>query len=241
MEGEENEYSHNIDKRIIYKTDDPVFQIHENNVDIRANHIYLFGEDSYVLSGDSEAEPGVEWTMANRFIRNLNILMRKSDKPILVHLKTCGGIWEEGMAIYDAIKACPNKITILNYTHARSMSSLIFLAADKKIMMPHSKFMFHEGTMDQSGTCKQYRTEGEELDKAGAQMMKIYIDAMKEQGKMKRVGRPKILEWLTERMDKKEEVYLDAKQAVEYGFADYVFGGDGKYDWQKLLEYKDDE
>lgn len=237
----DNDYSHNIDKRIIYKTDDPVLQIHDNNIDIRANHIYLFGEDSYVLSDGSGEEPGVEWTMANRFIRNLNILMRKSDDPILVHLKTCGGVWEEGMAIYDAIKACPNKITILSYTHARSMSSLIFLAADKRVMMPHSKFMFHEGTMSMSGTVKQYRTEGEELDKAGDDMLKIYIDAMKDNGKMKKWSKERIKEWLISMMDKKEEVYLDAKQAVQYGFADEVFGADGIYDWKKLLEYQDDE
>ncbi len=235
----EEEYSHNIDQRVSYKTDDPVFQIHSNNIDIRANHIYLFGEDSYVTDSNEGQEPGVEWTMANTFIRNLNILMRKSDKPILVHMKTCGGLWEEGMAIYDAIKACPNKITILSYTHARSMSSLIFLAADKKVMMPHSRFMFHEGTMGYEGTVKQFRTEAEELEKVGHEMMKIYIDAMKEQGKLKKKGKKKIEEWLIKQMDKKEEVYFDAKQAVEYGFADEVFGGKGIYDWKELLNFDD--
>lgn len=235
-----NEYSHNIDKKVKYHTDDPVYQIHEQNVDIRANHIYLFGEENYVTDSNEGTEPGVEWTMANKLIKNLNILMRKTDEPILIHLKTCGGIWEEGMAIYDAIKACPNKITILNYTHARSMSSLIFLAADKRVMMPNSKFMFHEGTMAIDGTVKQYRTEGEELEKDGNNMLKIYIDAMKEQGKMKKWSRKRIKEWLIERMNKKEEVYFNAKQTVEYGFADEVFGINGIYNWKKLLEYKDE-
>ena len=237
---DDEEFSHNIDRFFKYLTDDPIGLIHENNLDMRANHIYLFGEEGYVTDSNDGSEPGVEWTMANRFIRNLNILMRKSDKPILVHMKTCGGVWEEGMAIYDAIKACPNKITILSYTHARSMSSLIFLAADKKVMMPHSKFMFHEGTMGYEGTVKQFRTEAEELEKVGNEMMVIYIDAMKEQGKLKRLSKKKIEEWLKNMMDKKEEVYLDARQAVQYGFADYVFGGNGIYDWKELLNFKDD-
>ncbi len=236
---DEEEFSHNIDRFFKYMTDDPIGLIHDNNIDIRANHIYLFSSDEYVLPDNDGAEPGVEWTMANQFIRNLNILMRKSGKPILVHMKTCGGVWEEGMAIYDAIIACPNKITILSYTHARSMSSLIFLAADKKVMMPHSRFMFHEGTMRYDGTVKQYRTESEELNKAGDQMLKIYIDSMKEQGKLKRWGRDKIKAWLIERMDKKEEVYLNAKEAVTYGFADEIFGGNGIYDWKKLLTFED--
>lgn len=249
---DEDEFSHNIDRFFKYMTDDPIGLIHEHNIDIRANHIYLLGEERYVTNEGgkrrsmsrglkrSGEEPGVEFAMANRFIRNLNILMRKSDKPILVHMKTCGGMWEEGMAIYDAIKACPNKITILSYTHAESMSSLIFLAADKKVMMPHSKFMFHEGTMDQSGTVKQYRTEGEELEKAGEDMLRIYIDAMKEKGKMKRWSRDRIKEWLVEMMNKKEEVYFDAKQAVDHGFADEIFGGNGKYDWKELINFDDE-
>lgn len=239
-EHDEDEFSHNIDRFFKYMTDDPIGLIHDKNIDIRANHIYLFGEEGYVLESGEGEEPGVEWTMANRLIRNLNILMRKSDKPILIHMKTCGGFWSEGMAIYDAIKACPNKITILNYTHARSMSSLIFQAADKRVMFPHSNFMFHEGTMSANGTVKQYRTEGEQLELIGDQMIKIYIDAMKEKGKMKRWSRDRIKEWLEDRMNKKEEVYLTAKQAVEHGFADEVFGGDGKYDWKKLLIFDDE-
>jgi ATP-dependent protease ClpP protease subunit len=38
-------------------------------------------------------------------------------------------------------------------------------------------------------------------------------------------------------MDKKEDVYLTAEQAVEYGFADYVFGADGHYDWSGLVKF----
>jgi ATP-dependent protease ClpP protease subunit len=40
-------------------------------------------------------------------------------------------------------------------------------------------------------------------------------------------------------MNDREEVYLTAKEAVEYGFADYVFGEDGTYDWKSLREFKD--
>ena len=39
-------------------------------------------------------------------------------------------------------------------------------------------------------------------------------------------------------MDKKEDVYLTAEEAVYYGFADEIFGEDG-YDWGKLIDYKD--
>jgi len=209
--------------------DDSVYHVHEYNIDHKANEIYLVGEESYVGQDmDGGNEPGVEYTMANRFIKNLNLLTRQSQEPILVHMKTCGGLWEEGIAIYDAIKLCPNYITILNYTHARSMSSLIFLAADYRVMMPHSTFMFHEGTFATHGTVKQTRTGFEQLQKSNEQMIEIYVEHLKDgttHGKMKNWSRKRIREWIITEINKKEDVFFDAEESVKLGFADEIFDG----------------
>ena len=230
--------SHKIDRTVRYLTDDPIFQVHSFNIDLKANHIYLVGAEEYISHEEME-EPGVEYAMATKFIKNLNILMRKSGDPILIHMKTGGGDWGEGMAIYDMIKACPNHVTILNYLHARSMSSIIFQAADRRVMMPNSTFMFHEGTMDFSGTQKQFRVEGNEADRTLEVMLNIYIKSMLDKGKMCDQPRSKVKRWLKDQMDKREDVYLTAEQAVEYGFADEIFGQDETYDWNKLFEYID--
>jgi ATP-dependent protease ClpP protease subunit len=230
----EEEYTHTIDKAVRYSTEDPIFQIHNYNVDLRANHIYLVGEDA--ARQDDGSEPGVEYSMATRFIKNLNICMRKSGAPILVHMKSCGGDYSEGMAIYDALKACPNSVTILSYTHARSMSSIIFCAADKRVMMPHSTFMIHQGTTGFEGTYKQFQTEAEQDKLAFEDMMEIYVSTLKKKGSMHKQSRQKIRAFLEEKMRLKEEVYFTAKQAVELGFADEVFGADGTYDWSRLTK-----
>jgi ATP-dependent protease ClpP protease subunit len=222
-------------KKVKYSPDNVVFDVHGYDIDVDANHIYLFGSEEYGL--EDQVEPGIEYVIANRFIRNLNILMRKSQEPILVHMKTCGGYWEEGMAIYDAIKMCPNPVTILCYTHARSMSSIILQAADKRVMMPNSTFMFHDGTMGYSGTTKQFLNEAEQLQKSMITMMEIYVNVMKVQGKLRSWSKKRIFEWLREQMDKKEDVYLSAKQAVQYGFADEVFDGD----WESLVSFEVEE
>lgn len=234
----QEEASHKLDRHAPYVTDDPVFLVHEYNVDIRVAHIYLFGEENYVLTEKEDEEPGVEYSMASRLIKNINILMRKPkvDK-ILIHMKTCGGDWHEGMAIYDVIKACPTPIVILNYTHARSMSSIILQAADKRVMMPHSYFMIHEGEGNLGGTEKQIRSLYEFYRRtADKQMIDIYADAMKEKGKLSKKPISDIKKWIRKQMNDKEEFYLTAKEAVEYGFADEVFGADGTYDWKKLVE-----
>lgn len=141
------------------------------------------------------------------------------------------------MAIYDAIKSCPYPVTILSYTHARSMSSLIFQAANKRVMMPHSTFMFHDGTLAVDGTVKQVTSEVEFGKVAEKQMMKIYVDSMKGHGKFQSRSRKFIEEWLREQMDKKEDVFLTAEQAVELGFADKVFD----YNWANLTDYTQEE
>lgn len=232
-----NETDHKLDHTIKVKTEDLVDQIHEKDVDLVSNHIYLFGREEY-HDTDTQAEPGVEYMMANRFIRNMNLCMRVNpNTPIVIHMKTCGGMWEEGMAIYDTIKSCPFPVTILNYTHARSMSSLIFQAANKRVMMPHSTFMFHDGTLGIEGTVKQVNSAVEFGKVADKQMVKIYIDTMKHSGKYQKRSRKFIEEWLRTQMDKKEDVYLSAEEAVEYGFADNIFD----YNWANLTDYTDEE
>lgn len=236
----EEEFTHILDQVIRYKAEDTITQIHDYGLDLRANHIYLSGEEAYAHHESDGVEPGVEYLMASKFIKNLNILQRRSNKPILIHLKSCGGDWNEGMAIYDAIKACPNPITMLNYTHARSMSSLIFLAGDKRVMMPHSVYMFHQGDMEMGGTLKQFLTEAKEAQRTLDQMIDIYVDALKTQGKMKTWGKKRIRDWVERAMEKSEEVYFDAKQSVELGFADEVFGADGVYDWASLVDFDEE-
>lgn len=235
----EDNRNHKLDHKIKAKSEDPIWHVHEYDVDLQSNHIYLFGREQYTTGADVDnGEPGVEFTMSNRFIRNLNLCIRANpDKPILIHLKTCGGDFVEGMAIYDAIKSCPVAVTVLNYTHARSMSSIIFQAANKRVMMPHSYFMFHEGTLGYEGTWKTVMSNVE-FDKLGREtMIGIYIASLKRDGKFKNRSKKWIKGWIESQMDKKEDVFLTAKEAVELGFADQVFD----YNWENLTQYTDDE
>lgn len=235
----QNDYK--LDHTLKFKQDDPLYYVLENDIDLISNHIYLFGIETYTHGGGADAavEPGVEFVMANRFIRNLNMCMRRNPEvPLVIHMKTCGGDWVEGMAIYDAIRSFPWPVTILNYTHARSMSSLIFQAGNKRVMMPNSYFMFHDGTVGVEGTIKQVRSSIKfEKRVADRTMLEIYAKAMKEGGKLKNRTITYIKKWLRYRMDKEEDVYLTAKEACDLGLADEIFDAN----WSKLTEYTDSQ
>lgn len=223
-----------LDHKLKIKSEDLILHLHEYDLDLESNHIYLMAVDRGYDVTDGIDEPGIDYVISKRFIKNINLCMRTNpNKPILIHMKTCGGLWEEGMAIYDAIKSCPSPITILNYTHARSMSSIIFQAADKRVMMPHSHFMFHDGTYGIEGTVKQVRS-AIEFDKHNEKvMLDIYADKINEKGEMSGKGIVKIKKWLREQMDKKEDVFLNAERTVELGLADEIFD----YDWSNLVKY----
>lgn len=234
------ERNYKLDHKLKIRQDDPLYYILENDLDLKSNHIYLFGIETYTYGGgvDAAYEPGVEYVMANRFIRNLNLCMRVNPKkPLVIHMKTCGGDWTEGMAIYDAIRSFPWPVTIINYTHARSMSSLIFQAGNKRVMMPSSYFMFHDGTFGMEGTVKQVRSAVKFERNAEKTMLDIYTKAMKLHGKLSQKPQDYIKKWLRSRMDKEEDVYLSANEAVDYGFADEIFDAD----WSRLTDYSPEQ
>jgi len=202
--------------------------VHERDLDLRHNEVYLGGVDRGYELGPEGTEPGVDFVMANRFTKNLNLAqLTNKGIPLLIHMSTCGGDWNFGMQIYDAIKASKSHpVTIINYTHARSMSSLILQAADWRVMMPHSHFMFHDGSFGDSGTVKEVRSGFEFYDKVGGStMLRIYAEQMQRKGEMAGKSFKKIETWLRKKMDKHENVYLTAEEAIRWGFADEIFQG----------------
>ncbi len=212
-----------------------VHNVFSNGLDLRYNQIYLNGVDRGYEVAPETNEPGVDFVMATQFTKNINLCnSRNPGKPILVHMSTCGGDWNFGMQIYDAIKACESPITIVNYTHARSMSSIILQAADWRVMMPHSHFMFHQGDYGDYGTLRQVTSGLEFYSREGTPtMLSIYTDSMKKKGEMKTKSRGEIKRWLTEKMNKKEDVFLTAEEAVNYGFADEIFRG-----WRNYIDQR---
>jgi ATP-dependent protease ClpP protease subunit len=209
---------------------------HDYQIDLRHRELYVTGEATSAEGTDDGGEPGVEFQMASRLIRNLRTLSNRDASPILIHMKTSGGYWTEGMAMFDAIAQCPARVTILNYTHARSMSSIILQAADWRVMMPHSYFMFHCGTYGTSGDYRAVMSEVE-FTKAVEEpaMLDIYVDALVRAGRERWADMKisQIRQSLKRHMERKNDVYLTAAEAVEWGFADEIFDGD----WERLKRW----
>lgn len=154
-----------------------------HGINARTHVLYLGGINEHDLGGDEDmaVEAGIYWNTARRLILGLSLLDNTSDRPITIIMNSCGGDWDHGMAIYDAIACCCAHVTIINMSHARSMSSIIFQAADLRITAPNGFYMIHDGFNAFGPDIPKSVANTVEFDKRASQTMyQIYLDRLQE-------------------------------------------------------------
>lgn len=205
-----------------------IYDIHEFGLNHDTREIYLHG---YIQADDANlSDPGVDYRMCSNFVKNLHILTAMdSKKPILIHMMTCGGCWNYGMAIHDAIAFCKNPVTILAYAHARSMSSIIIQAADYRVLMPNADFLVHFGTAEHSGDAMSVVAEGDQLKRANLRMLEIYADKVIDSKHSSYLGKKKVAiqNLLRKIMNENREWYMTPQEAIELNLIDAVLGDKG--------------
>lgn len=201
--------------------------LHDYRIDRHTFTIFLGGEETR-LDGDNPTsiEPGVEHNMADRFERNLHMLSGMDpNRPICIKQASVGGDWCAGMQMFSAILSCPNPTTVIAMRNARSMTSLIPLAADKFLLRPPAQYMFHHGTYAFSGLTQEALTDLLELLKQREMMLRIYTARLKGRGTFKNTEEKEIRKMLETMMEKRTDVWLSPVEARMWGLADGIISG----------------
>ena len=161
--------------------------------------------------------------MSNTFLKNIRALDQEGSQDILVHMQSIGGEWSDGMAIFDAITMCKSKVTIIAYGQAESMSSIILQAADKRLMTPYSYFMCHYGSTDAGGEYLNVQNWVKYEKYICDIMMNVYSKRCTKGKYFKEnlYDQDKVKKFLYRKL-KSGDWYMDAKEAVYYGFADGI-------------------
>jgi len=198
--------------------------LHTYNVNLDTREIYLHG-----ARGESE-EPGVDYRMSTTFIKNLHLLNSINNKSnILVHMQSIGGCWDNGMAIFNAISLSPSPITILSYAQASSMTGVILQAAKKRVLMPDCHYLIHYGSFEIGGTYQAAQAAVEHDKKCADRMLQIFAEKVHKgpyfRGKDKTLAY--VTNWVDKKIRQKEDWYMDAQTAVDFGFADGILGDKG--------------
>jgi ATP-dependent Clp protease protease subunit len=160
--------------------------------------------------------------VAENIMKGLHILDNiRPEESITIHLNNVGGDEHHGLAIYDSIKACKSHVIIIGKGNVHSMGSVIFQAADERIMAPNAKQLIHYGTplnADSELHAKSQYSWTDECKRFSAWMEQMYLDKIHDKHpdfKLK-----KLQEMLN--FDK----ILSAEESVELGLADKILGED---------------
>jgi ATP-dependent protease ClpP protease subunit len=181
-----------------------VDEMQRYNILLETREIFLH---SYI--SDEEEEPGVEYRMANNFIKNIKLIEHlDSAQPIIVHQHSVGGGWCEGMMMYDCIKTCPAPVIIITHGIAASMGSIIPQAADLVIAMPSCWWMVHDGYTDIDGnlTYKQSVSWAGWEKVTRVQMLDIYVDSCKTATSFKGKTDQQVRNFLIKQMDRRRRL-----------------------------------
>jgi len=213
-----------------------------------AHNFGLILDTREIFISPSETTLMIDWDTARQFLLNLQILNSISSDPILVHLVSCGGSWDYAMGIFDAIEHSNTdpklaNVSTLSYAHARSMSSIIPQAAHHRVIMPTAYFMMHDGTYGDEGTVKTVFSGVDYYKKvANPRMIDIYVQKCKDGEKFKNWDEEKIRDEIEKQIAYKDDVYLTAREAVEWGLMDAVLGDPGFENVKQLkVDYEEEE
>ena len=211
----------NADKDLLY-------DLHNYGANIDTREIFLH---NYYSSDDDN--PGVEYKMSNNFIKNIRALEIKSDRPIIIHMQSVGGEWSDGMAIYDSIQMSRCHVTIIAYGQAGSMSSIIFQAGDQRFITRNTYFMSHYGSTAAGGEYQSVQNWVKYEKHICDVMLDIYAQSCIGGKFFKEKYGPnpdieKVKTYLTRKL-KSGDWYINAEEAVHYGFADGIIDS-----WQKI-------
>ena len=193
-----------INNQVLTELVEAVKQIVRKEQSDRLRDIYLIGD--------------IEKDTARTVIERLRELANDNSRPITIYINSAGGNVTDGLAIHDAIRylvARGLEVTIVVQGMAYSMGSIVLQAASpgRRLAFPHSWIMIHEPA--KWAGWQSTTAAAQHLDRLKQMQSQIYRILAERSGKPLR----QII-----RDTKRNDFYLDAVRAKEYGLIDGVLG-----------------
>jgi ATP-dependent Clp protease protease subunit len=172
----------------------------------RLRDVYLIGD--------------IEKDTARSCIERLRELAAENTRPITVYITSAGGNVTDGLAIHDSIRHVVSRgieVTIIVQGMAYSMGSIVLQAASegRRLSFPHSWIMIHEPA--KWAGWQSTTAAAQHLERLKQMQDQIYKILSSRSGKPLR----QII-----RDTKRNDFYLDAQKALEYGLIDAVVAGE---------------
>jgi ATP-dependent protease ClpP protease subunit len=178
--------------------------------------------EMYLL--DKREDSLIGYANAFSFYKELHELEMKNSQPIVIHGHTTGGNWEDGMAMFDAIKYSPCSVYMIGHGCLYSMGTVLIQAAKKRYLMPNCSFMVHLGSMTFESEFQTAASTMEFYQTSTDFMLDLYSEKCYKGSffKEKQMDQKKTRDFIYKKLKDKTDWYMTATEAVYYGFADKV-------------------
>ncbi|MBO5388240.1 MAG: ATP-dependent Clp protease proteolytic subunit [Lachnospiraceae bacterium] len=149
-----------------------------------------------------------------KLIKELMVLDKLSDEEVTIYINSPGGEVISGMAVYDVIRMMRAPVKTVCIGTAASMGAMLFLAGDKREMLPHTRLMIHDPAFGGGNMAGKKPHELQQYVEKLKQTQDIIVDIIAERtGKSKEEVRDTT----------KEDSYFNVEEAMEYGLATGVY------------------
>jgi ATP-dependent Clp protease protease subunit len=132
-------------------------------------------------------------------------------QPIKIHIDSYGGSVYQGLGLLNIIKNCTTPIHTIVTGCAMSCGFLISISGHKRFAYQHSTFMYHQVASAEFGKLKDIEDGVIEIKR---------LQHIIEQHTISQTKIP--IAKLTEVYNKKEDWYMDSKQALKLGVIDEI-------------------
>jgi len=193
-----------ISDRLLNDLVDAVKDILRKEQSDRLRDVYLIGD----IDKDS----------ARAVIERLRELANDNKRPVTLYINSAGGNVTDGLAIHDAVRHLVSRgveVTIVVQGMAYSMGSVVLQAASagRRLAFPHSWIMIHEPA--KWAGWQSTTAAAQHLDRLKQMQSQIYrILADRSQKPLRQIIRD----------TKRNDFYLDAAKAKDYGLIDDILG-----------------
>jgi ATP-dependent Clp protease protease subunit len=145
--------------------------------------------------------------------RVMGALRAIGGQDVVVNINSPGGNFFEGLAIYNALREHPHKVTVNVLGIAASAASLVAMAGDEIMVAKAGFLMIHNAELIDNGNRNDKREIADKLEQFDAAMAGLYAD---------RSGIAKAE--ISAMMD--AETFLSGEEAVSRGFATGLLSND---------------
>lgn len=153
----------------------------------------------------------VDSITTNELMKQLMYLEKEDNtKEITIYINSPGGDVVSGLAIYDLLSLMKSPIKTVCVGTAASMGAILFLAGDKREMLPHTRLMIHDPSYNHNdiGGRKPHEIQ-HELDKLNEVRKSLAEIIAQKTGKS--------IEEIYEKTA--DDTYYNVDEAIEFGLA----------------------